>query len=42
MQVGERTRTAEELAEAEAQRLQALEAARQRRMRAAPAGEWVS
>ncbi|KAK9839415.1 hypothetical protein WJX81_000656 [Elliptochloris bilobata] len=36
--VGDRTHTAEELAEAEAQRLQALEAARQRRMRAAPAG----
>ena len=36
--MGERTRTAEELAEAEAQRLQALEAARQHRMRVAPAG----
>lgn len=37
LQAGERTLTAEELAAAEAARLEALEAARQRRMRAAPA-----
>ena len=36
--MGERTRTAEELAAAEAVRLEALEAARQRRMHGAPGG----